>query len=76
LGARRYAAPGFPWFRYRFIPELIKSIFHGIEASHHLQAVVESAFGTGDATRHSNPLRWPDFNASRPHFGKTRSSAY
>jgi hypothetical protein len=27
------------------------------EASHHLQAVVESAFGTGDATRHSNPLR-------------------
>jgi hypothetical protein len=35
MGARRYAAPGFPGFRYRSIPERVKSIFHGIEASHH-----------------------------------------
>jgi hypothetical protein len=54
---RRKRRPGFPWFRYRSIPDRIKNIFHGIEASHHLQAVAKSAFGTGDATRHSNPLR-------------------
>jgi hypothetical protein len=31
MAHRRKRRPGFPWFRYRFIPARMKNIFHGIE---------------------------------------------